>query len=58
VTNPSDTAFTAFLATVNYDELTGYEQRMYRFKQAHPGMSYDPIVEDQIRAYARKKKAA
>lgn len=54
----SDVAFAMFLATVHFNHLSSYEKRLYAHMAEHPGLAFDPTLEDQIAAYSRAKRKA
>lgn len=55
----SDVQFELFLATIEFDDLSPWEKRAYRWhKTAHNTKPYDPDLEAQIAAYKARKAAA
>lgn len=53
---PSDVAFDLFMATVEYEDMTRWEQRAYAWhKEAENRLNYDPQVEAEIAAYKLRK---
>jgi hypothetical protein len=55
---PSDVAFSLFMATVTYEDLSPYERRLWKHNLHHPGHIFDPRIDDQIASYAREKRKA